>query len=117
MKDFFHKQLDNFWDDITTSKGKQKFILMVVRDLATIHATVGIDYLEGDTAESKLFTETDIENFTDGVFNSVFRDLSEIVHYYGGPGYKKLMCKATFGTKTRDYGWFLNEVVKEGGAK
>ena len=117
MEKIFHKKLDNFWDVVTTSKGKQEFELMIARDQAIIHTSVSINYPKGDSVQTYLFTKSDIGNFTDQVINSMFEDLSRIVHHYGGPSYKKLMCKVTFDTKVRDYGWFLSQVIKEGGAK
>lgn len=117
MEELFCKRLDNFWDNVTASKGKQKFLLMVVQDCSVIHAIVNIKYLKGDSAKVYFFTKSSTDNFTDGVFNSVFGGLSEIVRHYGGPGYKRLICKAVFGVKTRNYGWFLNQIIKGGSKK
>jgi len=112
MRHLFCKRLNNFWDDITALKGKQKFALMVASERVIIHIIVKIDYHKRDFAKAYLFTKSDIRHFTDSMLNSVFEDLSKIVRHYGGPGPKKLICSFAFGKKVMNYGWFLNQVIK-----
>jgi hypothetical protein len=116
MKDSFVKQLENSWDSIAMTRDNQKYRIETFTSYGIVRGIVTIVYPEGDIAEAQFFALGDPDYFTDGVINSIFQDLSKIVRHYG-PSYKIVRCSATFGDKTRKFGWYIDQVIKEGGLK
>lgn len=117
IKDLFYKELEYDWELIRRAPGRQKFLVIIKGPYVVTYAAVSIFYAKCDTARVRFFTDDKIDAFTDTTLYSMFGDLSWIVHHYGGPDYKNLLCKATFGRKTRNYGWPLNRVIKNGGVR
>ncbi len=114
LEDLFYKRIDNFWDVTDVAWGKQKFFVMVMGYHRILEAVVRIKYPVGDTAKVKFIAGIDIDKFTDCDIDSIFEDITRLVHHYGGPAYKKIICLAKFCRKTLDYGWYVDQVVKEG---
>ena len=114
LEDLFYKRIDNFWDVTDVAWGKQEFFVTVMGYCRILEVVVKISYPVGDTAKVKVITEIDIDKFTYGDIDSIFEDITRLVHHYGGPAYKKIICLAKFCRKTLDYGWYVNQVVKEG---
>jgi len=114
LEDLFYKRINNFWDVTKSAWGKQEFFVTVMGDRKILEAIVRISYPCGDAAEVKFITEKDIDKFTDGDIDSIFQDITRLVHHYGGPSYRMVKCQAKFGRKTLDYKWYVNQVVEEG---
>lgn len=116
MKDKFFAGLENFWCPVAIAAGGQKYRIEAFTSYGMIKSIVTVVYPQGESAEAQFLALGDPDYFTDGVIYSIFKDLSMVVRNYG-PGYRVLNCDATFGERTRKFGWYLAEVVKEGGAR
>jgi len=114
LEDLFYKRLNNFWDVTMVSSGRQEYFVTVVGDRRVLEAVVKISYPFGDTANARLISEKGIDRFTNADIDSLFEDITRIVHHYGGPRYKIVKCQAMFGNRILNYGWHVDEVVKEG---
>lgn len=116
MTNKFFAGLENCWSPVAVAPGGQKYRINASNSYGVHTPIVSIIYPKGDAAEAQFLALGDPNYFTDGVIYSIFKDLSMIVRHYG-PDYKILNCDTTFGDRTRKFGWYLDDVVKEGGAK
>lgn len=116
MKDKFFAVLENCWSPVAVAQGGQKYRINTFTNYGARASIVSVIYPKGDAAEAQFLALGDPDYFTDGVIYSIFKDLSMIVRHYG-PDYKILNCDTTFSDRTRKFGWYLDDVVKEGGAK
>jgi hypothetical protein len=116
MEDKFIAGLENCWSPVAVAPGVQKYRINAFTNYGVHASIVSISYPKGDAAEAQFIALGDPDYFTDGVIYSIFKDLSMLIRHYG-PGYKILKCDATFGDKTRKFGWYLDEVIKERSSK
>lgn len=112
MQDRFFAGLENLWFPRATAPGGQKYDITVFGSYGIVRAIATIVYPESKAAEAQVVTLGDPSLVTDQTVNSLFEDLTRVVHHYG-QGYKELYCDATFGDMTRKFGWFVEEVIKE----
>lgn len=113
MKDQFCKQLNNFLDDVTTSRSRCRFLIRAVSNgcsLIHLHAIIFPDGV--DTVEVRLIADDNSDYITDGIADSIYEDITRLAcHYF--PGYREIKCKATFGKYTIERGWNINDVITE----
>lgn len=117
MDDLFYKRLDNFWDYVTPEETKYRFLIRVVRNGGGMtHSHVTISLPEGNTVEVRFATDDHPRYFTDGVVNTIFDDVTRLVHHYF-PGREKIECRATFGRKIVNYDWEINRIIRKRGLR
>lgn len=112
MKAKFFAGLENLWFPRAIALGSQKYDITVFGRYGVVKAIATVIYPEGKAVEAQVVTLGDPSLVTDQTVNSLFEDLTRIVHHYG-QGYKELYCDATFGDRARKFGWYVAEVIKE----
>lgn len=116
MKDRFVAGLENLWFPRAVAFGRQKYGVTIFGSYGIVRAIATIVYPDGEAAEAQVVTLGDPALVTDQTINSLFEDLTRLVHYYDH-GYKELYCNATFGNSPRKFGWYIDQVIKEGDTK
>jgi len=112
MEDRFFAGLENLWFPRAAAPGGQKYDITVFGSYGIVRAIATIVYPDGEVAEAQVVTLGYQSLVTDQTVNSLFEDLTRVVHHHG-QSYRVLRCDATFGDRTRKFGWYINEVIKE----